>query len=254
MTLTSENSPIFIIIAFDRPGDTTRSLHAKILASSLLRTSFTGSIAIFRNTDKPLYSIDRNQLEEFEVPGVTAENLIEQIEQENDFVTRVPDFIKFSDRQWVIFADPVSVAMRNIDHLFENDYRGLYPPPRKDFQGIRLGASGSSKFDNRIWSIRGQYIREFMLLIKQSERSGDRSYRNRFYYACKNLKANKFLFEKHELHISDLKLDNFSKCFESAFVSINPLESKWEIEFIQAMYLGRFFADSSGLVINILDA
>jgi hypothetical protein len=51
-------------IAFDAPGSQAYRFLAKMLASSLSRTFFTGDILIFRNSAAPLFMVERKGLEE----------------------------------------------------------------------------------------------------------------------------------------------------------------------------------------------
>ena len=51
-------------IAMDPPGSFGLRLLGKMLGSSLLRTGFSGDVVIFRNTEEPLFQIERSGLTE----------------------------------------------------------------------------------------------------------------------------------------------------------------------------------------------
>jgi hypothetical protein len=51
-------------IAFDAPNSESYRFLGKMLASSLLRTFFTGDIMVFRNSPAPLFLVERKGLEE----------------------------------------------------------------------------------------------------------------------------------------------------------------------------------------------
>lgn len=51
-------------VAFDPPGSEGCRMLAKMLSSSLLRTYFTGDILVFRNSESPLFLVERKGLEE----------------------------------------------------------------------------------------------------------------------------------------------------------------------------------------------
>lgn len=51
-------------VCFDAPGSESYRFLGKMLASSLVKTFFTGDIVVFRNSPAPLYLVERKGLEE----------------------------------------------------------------------------------------------------------------------------------------------------------------------------------------------
>lgn len=51
-------------IAFDPPGSSGHRVLARLLASSLRRTFFNGDVIVFRNSEAPLFLVERKGLEE----------------------------------------------------------------------------------------------------------------------------------------------------------------------------------------------
>ena len=51
-------------VCFDAPGSESYRFLGKMLASSLVRTFFTGEVVVFRNSPAPLFLVERKGLEE----------------------------------------------------------------------------------------------------------------------------------------------------------------------------------------------
>lgn len=119
-------------IALDRPGETGHRNLAKLLVSSLLRTRFSGDILVFHTTPYPLFMVARAGVREVQV------KLPRKLPKEYGFVAlaqsfkhEVADQIDASAYDRVMFIDCDSVALRNIDHLFEGDWDlAVYGEPK----------------------------------------------------------------------------------------------------------------------------
>ena len=62
-------------VAFDSPDSESYRFLGKMLASSLVRTFFTGDIIVFRNSASPLFLVERKGLEEvyLETPAMSGQ-------------------------------------------------------------------------------------------------------------------------------------------------------------------------------------
>lgn len=100
-----------------------------MLASSQLRTFFTGDIVIFRNSPAPLFLVERKGLEEIylETPPLHGQ---ERAEQAWGWKHRVAELIDPEPYDKILFLDCDSLALRNIDHLLEGDWDIRYQPER----------------------------------------------------------------------------------------------------------------------------
>ncbi len=67
-------------IAFDSPQSEGYRFLGKMLASSLVRTFFTGDVVVFRNSPMPLFLVERKGLEEvyLETPPMTGQDGAEE--------------------------------------------------------------------------------------------------------------------------------------------------------------------------------
>jgi len=108
-----------------------------MLASSLLRTFFTGDILVFRNSPAPLFLVERKGLEEIfiETPAIHG---IEGAEYSWCGKYRMREHVlrwmeeRGGIEAWdkVLFLDADSLALRNIDHLLEGDWDIAYHTER----------------------------------------------------------------------------------------------------------------------------
>lgn len=108
---------------------------AKMLASSLLRTQFTGEIIVFRNSPEPLFQMERMGLVEIHLQLPVANGVAATTEQ--GWATKyrvrnlVQERIERGGFEKVMFADCDCLALRNIDTLLEGeDWDLLYYPER----------------------------------------------------------------------------------------------------------------------------
>lgn len=114
-------------IAFDPPGCSGHRALAKMLASSLLKTFFDGDIIIFRNSEAPLFLVERKGLEEvyIETPELRG---VEGAEYSWCWKYRVAEMIDAGKYDKVLFLDCDCLALRNIDHLLQGDWDIAYKP------------------------------------------------------------------------------------------------------------------------------
>lgn len=177
------NKSLIYIIAFDGPNGEGMRFLVKMLVSSLLRTYFTGDIIVFRNTEAPLFLVERRGLTEvcLDVPQMTGEALAEDAWC---WKYRVAEMIDTTGYDKIMFLDADCLALRNIDHLLEGDWDIRYQPERgKVASGdcynafytetelatahARIGINSGS------WAVRAEVYHEVMKVwesIDQSER------------------------------------------------------------------------------------
>ena len=96
---------------------------AKLLASSLLRTTLNGEIAVFRNSPIPLFSLARHGLTEYEVetpcwqgPDAAEQCLLEAL----TWRFKAAEYLDTSGFDKIAYIDADCLALRNIDHLFQD--------------------------------------------------------------------------------------------------------------------------------------
>jgi hypothetical protein len=117
-------------IAFDSPNSEGYRFLGKMLASSLVRTFFTGDVIVFRNSPHPLFLVERKGLEEvyLETPPMHGQD---GAEEAWCWKYRVAELIENPEQyDKILFVDCDSLALRNIDHLLEGDWDIRYQPER----------------------------------------------------------------------------------------------------------------------------
>ncbi len=117
-------------VCFDAPGSESYRFLGKMLASSLVRTFFTGEVVVFRNSPAPLFLVERKGLEEvfLETPEMYGQA---RAEFAWCWKYRVAPLIENPEQyDKILFLDCDSLALRNIDHLLEGDWDIRYQPER----------------------------------------------------------------------------------------------------------------------------
>jgi hypothetical protein len=117
-------------VAFDAPGSESYRFLGKMLASSLVKTFFTGDILVFRNSPAPLYLVERKGLDEYyiDTPPMGGQ---EGARRAWCWKYKVADLIPNPEQyDKILFLDCDSLALRNLDHLLEGDWDIAYQPER----------------------------------------------------------------------------------------------------------------------------
>jgi hypothetical protein len=237
----------------------------KFLTSSLLRSTFEGEVKIFRNLEQPLYKIDRKQIDETYVP-LHAEDRDHLYEYGAvwEFLDTLEERIKPDDWQWVIVADPSSLAMRSLDHLLPDvsiAANNKYPAPEFDFmftpQSRKIEGQIRNEISTGLWAVRGEHfglVMEHWKKIWISHQSNSIIRDAEIWsQVVKELPLRKKAFEKDEVVAPQLHALDWEKIANAAFITIPDWPQALQSKFIQALYFGTFYADKTGLMINILE-
>ena len=120
---------LIYIICLDGPGSEGNRFLTKMLMSSLLRTYFTGDIVVFRNSEVPLFLVERKGLEEIylDTPQVSGKA---GAEDAWCWKYKVAPWLDVRGYDKVLYLDADMLALRNIDHLLEGDWDLRYQPER----------------------------------------------------------------------------------------------------------------------------
>jgi hypothetical protein len=100
---------------------------ANMLASSLLRTWFTGDIVVFRNSEMPLFPIERRGVTEIKLTTSDYRGLADAQEAWR-YKFRARHYLDTRGYDKVMFVDCDCLALRNIDHLLEGEWDVGYQP------------------------------------------------------------------------------------------------------------------------------
>lgn len=117
-------------VVLDAPGAEGYRFLGKMLVSSLLRTFFTGDIVVFRNSENPLFLVERKGLEEVyvETPPIIGQA---GAEQAWCWKYKVAEMLDVRGYDKVLFLDADCLALRNVDHLLEGDWDIAYQVERE---------------------------------------------------------------------------------------------------------------------------
>lgn len=175
MPSTARRSPkknLIYTVIFDAPGSESYRFLGRMLASSLLRTFFSGDILIFRNSAAPLFLVERKGLEEvyLETPEMFGQK---RAEFAWCWKYKVAELIDADQYDKILFVDADCLALRNLDHLLEGDWDIRYQPERgkpmsgKSFNAFLTeaemsAAAGREGANSGTLAVRGAVFHEVM--------------------------------------------------------------------------------------------
>jgi len=104
------------------PADPARRANRKCFVASLLRTLYSGRIVTAGAGDgAPLFKVERRQVGEMHLEaGEAGEG------RERGHCRALRACVRPGSGEWVLVADPASVALRNIDHLLPAETGGAW--------------------------------------------------------------------------------------------------------------------------------
>ena len=114
-------------IAFDSEESNRHVTMAKMLVSSLLRTYFSGSILVIKNTEAPLFLVPRAGVDEVYVETSNIDRKKLHLAAWT-WKYRAGEIIDHQDFDRILFVDCDCLALRNIDHLFDGETDITYQP------------------------------------------------------------------------------------------------------------------------------
>jgi hypothetical protein len=260
-------------VAFDSPDSESYRFLGKMLASSLVRTFFTGDILVFRNSAAPLFLVERKGLEEvyLETPAMSGQA---GAERAWCWKYKVAELIENPEQyDKILFLDCDSLALRNIDHLLEGDWDIRYQPERD-----RPGNGGSFNAflteaemeaaaqregaNSGTLAVRGSRFHEVMRQweeIDESDPVRDNGFRDQ---ASWNALLHRELVKK-ELTIEPFPLgevqfpgylDPMYQSYSKAALTHNILpDTREKIEFTFGLYMRTFFCDPTGLFFSMIE-
>ncbi len=233
----------------------------KRLVSTLLRSLYSGRIAVFRNQEHPLFKIERKALSEFPVPfGIADRSETSRREITRQFLFGVDNFVTPERRQWVLITNPASLALRNPDHLFAPDSGGSYPPPEVDFYWARAGGDdiANSLATPGLWAVRGEHLPLVLERWKEAwnTQSGATTGDEEAIWTrvVQQLPLRKRVFEKGEVVAPRIGAVDWEAVSNAAFVTVPDWPEKEAWKFLQALYFGTYLGDETGMMLNILEA
>lgn len=269
-------------VAFDSPGSESYRFLGKMLASSLVRTFFTGDIVIFRNSAAPLFLVERKGLDEMylETPPMSGQA---GAERAWCWKYKVAELIECPEQyDKILFLDCDSLALRNIDHLLEGNWDIRYQPERgqrgdgPSFNAFMTDdelafAATRDGVNSGTLAIRGNRFHEVMRLweeIDESETVRETRFRDQASWnalllrleelakATTTTAENPLVIE--EFPVGEVQfpgyLDPSYQSYSKAALTHNIMpDTKEKIEFTFGLYMRTFFCDPTGLFFSMLE-
>lgn len=261
-------------IAFDAPGSGSCRQMVQMLGASAARTYLEGDLYVIRNTEEPLFRVERKGIEEIfvQTPALEHQALADLGNAWKFRATEVlsPEMVGGYDA--VMFIDADCLILRNLDHLFAgDDWDILYQPEPgrsmrdpvfsgyltdEEMKASRFGINAGT------WAVRAGIYHDVMAAwaaIMEREPVRDPRWRDQTAWNRLILDAESVYgwraraFEAHEIQFP-LHLDLDWKRYKDAAivhcVGGNTLE---KLQFMFGMYMQTFFHDPKGTMVTLLD-
>jgi hypothetical protein len=263
-------------IAFDGPGGEGTRFLARMLASSLLRTHFSGDMVIFRNSEHPLFQVERRGLQEvfLDVPQLTGEALAEDAWC---WKYRVAEMIDPTGYDKIMFLDADCLALRNIDHLLEGDWDIRYQPERGKvatggyysafYTDAELAAASTRiGVNSGSWAVRAEVFHDVMRAWQKIDTSPrqrltgfwDQASWNTLLMRHTAEKRTKKRWEAQPFPTGEIQfpmyLDLDYRDYSHAAITHNcGINALGKAQFTFGLYMRTFFFDPSGLFFSMLE-
>jgi hypothetical protein len=256
-------------LALDLPGTLDWRLMAKMLAGSLLRNYFAGTVRVIRNTEEPVFRLLREGLEEVHVEEpelltlgtaqgrVSPEGLRRAREIAGRWKAEAAALVEPGKWDTVMYLDADSVTLRGVEHLLEGeDWEIRYLPEANG------GASAAA------WAVRGPVYHAVMQewRMRMQQGTGLRGTPNASPPPATDTPAWSALiedcrrgllpwrarkFEPHEILNPLRGTFTWQQCREAAVLHAGKAPAREE--FLYAMYMQKYFSDARGTLLNILE-
>ena len=261
-------------VAFDPPESGSYRQMARMLAASAARTYLGGDLYIIRNTEEPLFRVERVGMEEVYIPTSVLEPLpLDELGRAWRFDARrvfPPDELSRYDA--VMFVDADCLVLRNLDHLFDgSDWDILYQP--EPGRSIRDPVSTGYPTDEErepsqlginagTWVVRSEIYHDVMAAAADIMAANTQ----RDLRGCSQAAWSRLIldaeakhgwrakpFESHEIQFP-LHLDlDWRRYKDAAILHCVGAETLEKIQFMFGMYMQTFFHDLKGTMVTLLD-
>lgn len=276
-TLDNTKPHLIYTICFDSPKSEGIRFLTKMLVSSLLRTYFNGTIVVFRNSEVPLFLVERKGLEEvwLDVPQASGQD---GAEAAWSWKYRVAEMIDTTGYDKVLFLDADTLALRNVDHLLEGDWDIRFQPERHHkADGNDYNASFTERelvlaetrpaVNSGTIAVRAEIFHEVMRAWKGID-EGKRHRQTGFWdqaswnalllrhTSTTRRSKTKWLaqpFPEHEIQFP-MYIDPDYRSYSRAAITHNcGMNTLGKIEFTFGLYMRTFFCDPTGLFFSMLE-
>lgn len=254
ITLVPEQ-PLFVISSFSLEKE--KGVIARSLASSLARSLYSGSIIIFHNHERPLFRVERKQVDEIMLPRFGAERLFDESPTINrDFLLSMDKHLTVLPDRWVIVAEAAGLALRNIDHLAIPEFPGPYASQGIDFLWTRDSADRQMASPG-LWAVRGKHLpgvlAKWAAVCQRRREHGTASAAEIWTTVVQELALKKRPFESGEVIAPRMGAVDWESVSHAAFVTVSGWPKEQQRKFLHALYFGTYLGDDTGLMLEVLD-
>jgi hypothetical protein len=247
-----------------RPGGSSTRQKLKALTASVLRSRGEFRIAVFHAGPEELFRIRRREVEEISIPTSgkkTAPGLPSPLlETVLAFVDQLPP----EGPEWILVADAAGLVLRDPSHLLPEIAPGPYPAASVDFYWTPRG-DHPAKPSAGLWAVRRHSFTR--VLSAWHDYQAEVREKTPPHHAAKpgapddlwsefvnQLSLRKRPFEPGEVMAPAVDSMDWSAVRQSCWVTIPdwPEEEQWT--FLQSLYLGTWFGDCTGFMLDLLDA
>jgi hypothetical protein len=238
---------ILIIPTIDLKGEKSRSILAKLLASSLDRNYFS-RVVIVGNMTGPVFKLGRRGIEEI------AFELEVKNPQERETATwwllsKADEFLDLAVSEWVVVAEPASLALRGLEHLFPASSKAEFM--WAEYAGPELGASTG------LWAVRAGLLSMVVSKYAQIHEAGDGGKEApaslRWKRVVDELPLKKKRFERGEVLTPPAGEVGWTALLEAAFVAVPEWPAREQWSFLHAAYFSTYFADANGVLVHLFE-
>lgn len=271
-TQEQESPNLLYTIAFDPPDEGGMRQLVKMLGSSIVRTGFSGDMAIFRNSVQPIFVAGRPGIEEVQIdtPALHGTPLADY---SRSWKTNGGDHFEPANYRWIVFLDADCLCLRNIDHLLserdcdilyqvetgrrrsEAPYHSYLTSGEMDEPATRCGINSGA------WAVRGslycEAMQQWAAIQSGSPLRGDhwreQGAWNRLILDAAALGWRAEPFEAHEIQFPFGADKDWNLYRDAAVIHCAGAPLMDKISFLYGLYMQRFFLDRACSVLNLLE-
>ena len=237
-------SVVLYTIAFDETGKNTRFQMAKILASSLLRTCFSGQVVVFHNSTNPMFKIKREGINEVFVQDANNVDPINLRSCELDFRLSVLRELDLESCDYVTFVDYGHLVLHNVDYLLVGRDWDLMLQQRTKKDHILKSEYEQHLINNNLWCISSRALQS--LICRDNDDKTDEETLSR------NQELRVKSFERGAICVP-FSGESWQSWLSGAILSSPDGSEHEKLSFLSSMFLGHYIAEPSGLWLEIFD-
>jgi hypothetical protein len=257
-------------VAFDAPGTGGHRLLAKMLAMSLVRCQFDGDILIFRNSEAPLFHLPRPGVIEHFVPTKDLTGVKLQGEAwcwKYRVAPAVAEHSRAIGADKILFLDADVLCLRNPDHLLDGDWDITYCAERRPIAGPAWGAyltagersgltrgginSGTMAIASRCY---GEVMAEWERIhTGPCPPGGQFLEQGAWNRLILDTKLRTRPFERDAIMFPMNEEMDYRVYREATLLHCLGDNLKAKVQFTFGLYMGTFFFDEGGTLLNLLD-